>query len=140
MAIRIIRKGVASVSNDHNLLINRSIADQHPISSISGLQSELDSKAAGSQDVINKLLDRISTLEGLEDCIDDDYVISYEYDDNNVLVGQNIVSSNNNKNVSFTYDGENIVKEVVTSIDKVITRVYQYDTNGNITSIAVVTV
>lgn len=44
MALRIIRKGNSGTSNDHNLLINKGIPDQHPIESISLLREELDRK------------------------------------------------------------------------------------------------
>lgn len=44
MALRIIRKGNSSLSNDHNTMINRDLPNQHPIESIQNLQETLDSK------------------------------------------------------------------------------------------------
>ena len=44
MAIKIIRKGNASISNDHNLLFNRNMRNQHPIAAITGLLEELDKR------------------------------------------------------------------------------------------------
>lgn len=44
MAIKIVRKGNSSVANDHNLLYNRGMLNQHPMEAITGLISELDSK------------------------------------------------------------------------------------------------
>ncbi|URZ18524.1 hypothetical protein [Clostridium felsineum] len=44
MAIKVIRKGNVRVNNDHNLLFNRGLANQHPIESIVNLKDELASK------------------------------------------------------------------------------------------------
>ena len=44
MAIKIIRKGNASISNDHNLLVNRNMRNQHSIEAITGLREELDKR------------------------------------------------------------------------------------------------
>ena len=44
MAIRIVRKGNTNINNDHNLLFNRGLANQHPIESITGLQEALSEK------------------------------------------------------------------------------------------------
>jgi len=44
MALRLIRRGNTGLSNDHNLLLNRGLNDQHPVESITGLRQELDTK------------------------------------------------------------------------------------------------
>lgn len=44
MPVRIVRRGNGSIVNDHNLLINRGLANQHPIESIVGLIDALNSK------------------------------------------------------------------------------------------------
>ena len=44
MALRIIRKGNSSLSNDHNTMINRDLPNQHPIASIEGLVEKLKEK------------------------------------------------------------------------------------------------
>jgi len=44
MALRIIRKGNSSLSNDHSTMINRDIPNQHPIQSIENLEGVLESK------------------------------------------------------------------------------------------------
>lgn len=44
MAIRVVRKGNASVNNDHDLLFNRGNANQHPIEAITGLKEALAEK------------------------------------------------------------------------------------------------
>lgn len=44
MALRIIRKGNSSLSNDHNTMINRDIPNQHPIQSIENLEQILKNK------------------------------------------------------------------------------------------------
>lgn len=44
MPVRVIRKGNTNDINDHNLLFNRGLANQHPIEAISGLLEALNEK------------------------------------------------------------------------------------------------
>lgn len=51
-------------TNDHSQLINRDIADQHPMSAITGLEDALDGKQAAGNYLTDKDLDTTLTMEG----------------------------------------------------------------------------
>ena len=75
MAVKIIRKGNSSISNDHNTLYNRGLTNQHPIEAITGLAEELAEKYVKPEtgipstdlgfEVVNndQLLNAVSLLE-----------------------------------------------------------------------------
>lgn len=134
MALKLIRNGEAGHLQDHNLLKNLELENQHPIKAITGLQEALDSKANSND--LSTVANDLSIVAG--DLIDvDERVTEIERKiEDGEIVGSGgscagIASSLKYSSV-LEYEGTKLVKETFTGdINKVVD--YSYDANKNIT-------
>lgn len=112
MGIKLTRYGKIQqyAVTDHNILINRDMKDQHPISAITGLEDEIKNLHILQGQVTNGT----GTGGGGIALKKLSYVLTYEYNETNKLVKE-IYSGDIQKTVDYEYDtNNNIISKTIT--------------------------
>lgn len=131
MALKLTRKGDTSYLQDHNLLKNTGLNDQHPINAITGLKETLDNEDKRIKDIETKIESgEIVSGGGTLTPSSLKYTSLLEY--NGTKLVKETYTGDVNKVVRYTYDKDNIIKKTVTRNDKVVEASYKYDNNNNL--------
>lgn len=134
MALKLKRTGDTSYLQDHNLLKNTDLKDQHPIAAITGLQESLDDKDKRIDNIETKIENgEIGSGGGIVKPSSLKYVSNLEYEGTKLI--KETFTGDINKVVNYTYENDNIIKKSVTKNNNTVEAFYNYDILGNLIKI-----